>query len=226
MPRLLAVVVFGSLTSLANLAGAGTVTGKLELPPAPERPPAATRGFLDRVENPLAPARSQPVTGEMLVVLEGAKPSSPGQVTWELVGESFGKRVLGAPVGAEILIKNVSRTARTLVAAEDAKLIPSGPVNPTGNKSFRPSAAQVYTVGDKDAPHLKGVLVIVDSPYVANVDDNGKFEIENVAEGSYKLRVFYKNAWLDGTTDVTVGAKGKTEVNPKVPALPTASGKK
>ncbi|MBS1124872.1 MAG: hypothetical protein H6Q90_7100 [Deltaproteobacteria bacterium] len=224
MPRFLAVVVFGSLTSLAN---AGTVSGKLELPPAPERPPAATRGFLDRVENPLAPARAVPMTAEMIVVLEGAKPSSPGQVNWELVGESFGRRVLGAPVGAEIIIKNVSRTARTLVAAEDQKLIPSGPVNPTGSKSFRPAeAGKVYTVGDKDAPHLRGVLVIVDSPYVTNVDDSGKFEIDNVAEGSYKLRVFYKNAWLDGTTDVTVGPKGKTEVNPKVPALPVTPGKK
>ncbi|HVK82975.1 MAG TPA: hypothetical protein VM513_02660 [Kofleriaceae bacterium] len=227
MPKRLAVVVFGSLIAAANVAGAGTVIGKLELPSAPERPPSGTRGFLDRVENPLAPARRLAVTAEMIVVLEGAKPSAPGQVTWELVGDSFARRVVGVPLGAEVVIKNVTRnTARTLVAAEDPKLIPAGPINPTGSKSFRPAAAgQVFTVGDKDAPHLKGVLVVVDSPYVANVDDNGKFEIDNVAEGSYKLRVFYKNAWLDVTTDVTVG-KGKTEVNPKVPALPVAPGKK
>lgn len=226
MPKRLAVVVFGSLLAAANVAGAGTVTGKLELPPAPERPPSATRGFLDRVENPLAPARRLSLTAEMVVVLEGAKPSAPGQVSWELVGDSFAKRVVGVPVGAEVVIKNVSRTARTLVAAEDAKLIPAGPINPTGSKSFRPATAgQVFHVGDKDAPHLKGVLVVVDSPYVASVDDNGKFSIEGVAEGAYKLRVFYKDAWLDVTTDVNVG-KGKTEVNPKVPALPAAPGKK
>jgi hypothetical protein len=220
MPKRLAVVVFGVLAASAELAGAGTVTGKLDLPPAPERAPVATRGFLDRVENALAPAHPVRIAPEMLVVLEGAKPNAPGQVTWELVGDSFGKHVIGAPVGAEVVIKNVSRTARTLVAAEDPKLIPAGPINPTGSKSFRPAeAGKVFTVGDKDAPHLHGVLVIVDSPYVANVDDNGKFVLEGVAEGSYKLRVFYKNAWLDGTTDVTVG-KGKTDVNHKVPALP------
>jgi hypothetical protein len=216
----LRVVVFGVVTGCSLVAIAGPVSGKLDLPPPPERPPSATKGFLDRVENPLAPARPVAVTPWMVVVLEGeAKPSSPGQVTWELVGESFSRPVMGAPAGAEIVIKNTSRTARTLVAAEDPKLIPAGPINPTGPKSFRPAeGGKVFTIGDVDAPHLKGTLVVVNSPYVATVDDSGKFDFGDVAEGSYKLKVFYKDAWLESATDVNVG-KGKVEVNPKVPAL-------
>lgn len=223
MPSL-RVVVFGVVTGssylFASAAMAGPVFGKLDLPPPPDRPPPATKGFLDRVENPLAPARPVAVTPWMIVVLEGeAKPSSPGQVTWELPGESFARPVMGAPAGAEVVIKNTSRTARTLVAAEDPKLIPAGPINPTGPKSFRPSeAGKVYSIADTDAPHLKGKLVVVGTPYVTTVDDAGKFDFGDVAEGSYKLKVFYKDGWLEGTTDVTVG-KGKVEVNPKVPAL-------
>jgi hypothetical protein len=215
------VVVFGSL--VAGPAMASPVIGKLDLPKElPPREPAATRGFLDRVENPLALPRPVPLFPHMVVVLEPAegtpKASAPGQVIWELVGESFARPVMIAPIGAEVVIKNVSKTSRTLFAVEDPKLVPSGPINPTGPKSFRIADAKVYTITDKDAQHLKGTLVTVASPYVAVVDDNGKFELD-APEGTYKLRIFYRTAWLEGTTDVSVGAKGKTEVAPKVPSL-------
>ncbi len=224
LPFRLCLVVFASLAAPGELL-AGPVVGKLDLPPAPERSPATTRGFLDRTENPLAPARGVLVTPYMIVALEGAeKPGSPGQVSWDLVGESFSRPVIGAPVGAEVVIKNTSRTARTLAAAEDPKLVPAGPINPTGPKSFRVNEVKVYTIGDADAPHLKGKVVVVNTPFVSNVDDSGKFEFVDVPEGSYKLKIFYKDAWLDVVTDVNVERKGKTEVNPKVPAFP--AGKK
>jgi hypothetical protein len=224
LPFRLCVVVVASLAVPGKLV-AGPVVGKLELPPAPERGPVATKGFLERVENPLAPARGMTVTPYMIVALEGAeKPGSPGQVSWDLVGESFSRPVMGAAVGAEIVIKNTSKIARTLAAAEDPKLVPAGPINPTGPKSFRVTEAKVYTIGDPDAPHLKGKLVVVNTPFVASVDDGGKFDFADVPEGSYKLRVYYKDAWLDIAQDVNVEKRGKTEVNVKVPAF--GAGKK
>jgi hypothetical protein len=223
------VVVFGSLVAVAPVS-AGPVSGKLDLPrELPPREFAPTKGFLERVENPLAQPRPVAVTPHMVVVLEQAegaqKGAAPGQVIWELVGESFSRPVMIAPVGAEVVIKNVSKTARTIVALEDDKLVPSGPINPTGPKSFRVAEPKVYTIADKDAVHLRATLVTVVSPYVATVDDAGKFAFADVPEGNYKLRIFYKTAWLDGTTDVAVGSKGNKEVNPKVPAL-TAPKKK
>lgn len=209
------------LAVLGGTASANTVTGKLELPAAPDRPPVTQKGFLDRVENPLAPVRGMNVTQHMIVVLEedGAKVESPAQVSWDLAGESFARPVVGAPIGAEIVIKNVSKTARNLVAAEDPKLIPAGPINPTGPKSFRPTEAKIYNIGDKDAPHLHGTLVVVNTKHVAVVDAAGKFDFGDVPEGAYKLRVFYRANWLEmPDTAVTVGAKGKTEVSVKVPA--------
>lgn len=205
----------------AGDASANTVTGKLELPPAPDRGPVTQKGFLDRVDNPLAPVRGVNVTQHIVVVLEqdGAKVESPAQVSWDLAGESFSRPVMGAPVGAEVVIKNTSKTARNLVAAEDPKLIPAGPINPTGPKSFRPTEPKIYTIGDKDAPHLHGTLVVVNTKHIATVDATGKFDFGDVPEGSYKLRVFYRANWIDAPdTAVTVGAKGKTEVSVKIPA--------
>ncbi len=217
-------VVVGSFLMLAvsGNAVAGTVTGKLETPPAPDRPPPSTRGFLERIENPIAPPKKVAITPYVVVALDGgAAADAPGQRVWELVGESFAAPVFGVPAGAEVLIKNVSRTARSFSALEDDKLVPRDPINPNGTRSFRVTEPKVYTIADRDAAHLRGVLVVVPGKFVTTVDDSGRFTFTDVPEGTYKLRVFYKDAWSDAATDVTVG-KGKTEVNPKLPAVTPA----
>jgi hypothetical protein len=218
---LLRSVVCLGFVSLAGTAGAGTLVGRLDLPAQlPDRPAQLTRGFLDRAENPLAPVRDVDVRPLMFVVLEGGDtPVSPPQVNWELVGESFSRPVIAAPTGAEVVIKNVSKAPRTLVAKEDPKLI-QGPINPTGPKSFRVTeAGKTLTFGDADAPHLRGKLVVVNTQFIAYPDEGGKFELSDVPAGSYKLRVWYDDGWVTGgDVDVNVSAKGKTDINPKVPA--------
>ena len=221
-PLRVGLFTFAVVGVFTGPASANPVSGKLDLPPAPDRPPIASKGFLDRGENPLAPVKGVNVAQQIVVVLEaadGGKVESPAQVSWDLAGESFSKPVIGAPVGAEVVIKNSSKTARNLIAAEDPKLIPAGPINPTGPKSFRPTEPNIYNVGDKDTPHLHGVLVVVNTKHIASVDAAGKFDFGDVAEGQYKLRVFYKSGWIDRPDDtVNVATKGKTELSVKVPA--------
>lgn len=214
------------LTALAGESLAGNVVGRLELPAAPERPPAAPRGFLDRVENPIAPIRPVNVGPQTVIVLEGeAKSQAPGQVPWELGGDSFGKPVLVVPVGAEVLVTNTSATPRTLVALEDPKLVPQGPFNPQSPRSFRVTEPKAYTIVDKDAPHLRGKLLVVSTPYFAHPEmsgaklETGTFQIGDVADGTYKLRVFYRDGWIDRPDDtVTVAGKRNTDVAVKLPA--------
>ncbi len=214
-----------SLTSSAS-ADANPVHGKLELPTtAPERPPPSVRGFVERVENPKKDIQAVNVTPYLLVVLENdtSKPDNPGQVKWELAGDSFAKPVIGAPLGAQVVVKNTSHTARTLVAVEDAKLIGNGLVNPKiGEKSFTVTEPKIYTITDKDTPHLIGKVVVVSSPYIANVGPDGKFELD-APEGSYKVRVFYKDRWLDQSESLTVTAKGKSEPTIKITSLVAGS---
>jgi hypothetical protein len=210
------------LVLLPSAVSAGTLVGKLELPAAPERAAAGTKGFLDRVENPLAPVQAQNVPRQMVIVLEGdEKAATLGQVSWNLLGNSFSRPVIAAPAGAEIVITNVSKTSHTLVAKEDPKLVPPGPINPTGPKSFRATdPGKVYTISDPDAPYLTGKLVVVNTPFIAYPDDTGKFEVNDIPAGTYKLKIWYRDGWLERPDDsVTVGQKGKSEFNPKVASL-------
>ncbi|MEJ7600511.1 MAG: hypothetical protein WKG01_21560 [Kofleriaceae bacterium] len=219
-PSAVRLLLFASLC-VPGASIAGPVTGKLELPPPPERGPLVNKGFLERTENPIAPIKPVAVLPYIVVVLEGgARPEVAGVVTWELAGESFARPVFAAATGAEIVIRNVSRTPRTLFAAEDPKLIQGGPINPTGPKSLRVAEPKVYTIQDKVSPFLRGKLVIVPTKHIAYPDAKGHFEFTDVPEGSYKLRVFYKDNWIDRPDDtVTVGAKGKVEVpSVKIPA--------
>jgi hypothetical protein len=222
------------LVLLGEPAWAGTVIGKLDIPAGPERP-ASGKGFLDRMENPFADVKKVNYAPYLVAVLEpasGAAEQSSQQVVWELVGESFAHPVIAVPVGAEVVIKNVTKAARTITAVEDPKLV-AGPLNPTATKSFRASAPAVYTFRDADAPHLHGKVVVVGTRHVANVDDNGKFEMTDVPDGAYKLRVYFydvagKSDWLPATADVNVVTKGrvsKAEVNLKLPALAPAPKK-
>jgi hypothetical protein len=227
------VGIVGVIAALAGPSWAGSVVGKLDLPPAPERGPVVAKGFLDRMENPLADIKKVSLAPYLVVALEGpARPdAAPAEVTWDMVGESFSRPVIAVPVGAEVVIKNQTKISRTIGAAEDPKLI-VGPLNPTGTKSFRATQPAVYTIGDKDAPHLKGKIVVVATHHVATVDDAGRFEMNDVPDGNYKLRVFYynpageaqghKSDWLPFSADVVVAPKGRvtrTEVSAKLPPL-------
>jgi hypothetical protein len=220
------------VVAIASTARAGTVSGKLELPPAPERPPPAPRGFLERVENPLKPPMPQAITPYLVVVLEGKDEAAPPECKWDLAGESFLHPIVACMAGAEVTIKNTSKTSRTIVAAEDSKLIPAGPINPTpGTKSFKVSeAGKTYTIRDPDASYFFGRIVVVASPHIGYPEDTAtanvaRFDITDVPEGLYKLRVFYKDAWLDIEQPVTVGKSGKVEVTTKIAVLPAGPKK-
>lgn len=230
----LAAVIAAS-AALAAPARAGTVYGRLELPPPPERAPVVARGFVDRIENPLADIRKPSLGPYLVVSLESDAKSdgAPAQVAWDLVGESFARPVIAVPVGAEVVIKNQTKIARTITAAEDAKLI-VGPLNPTGTKSFRATQPAIYTIGDRDAPHLRGKIVVVPTLHVATVDDAGRFEMADVPDGSYKLKVFYYDPAGEArgkpsdwalVTDVTIAPRGRTtrtDLTIKVPSLTAA----
>jgi hypothetical protein len=208
-------------------AAAGTVTGKLELPPGPELPQMTQPGFVARSENAMQTPLATPVAPYVFVLLDGTPPGAPPQVNWDLLGESFAHPVVAAMAGAEVVIKNGSKTSRTLTVDEDPKLLGNEVLNPSGAKTIRVAAGKAYTVHDIDAAYVRGRIIPVPTPYIGYLDATGKFDITDVPDGTYKLRVYYKDGWLDVDQNVTITAK-KPKVDlaaVKVTSLKTAAEK-
>jgi hypothetical protein len=212
------------LVIAAGSALAGDASGKLELPAPPALPEPAYPGFLARAENvTLAPKPFDP-TPFLVVVLEPATAAAaaPASAAWDLGGDSFTRPLLTVRTGAEVTIRNKSKRAIS-VTTDDEKLIPAGPINPGGTRPFTVKTPGLVIVsGDADLPHLRGRLLVVDSPYFATPDKDGKFTIKDVPAGEYKVRIWYLDGWLDRTDDtLTMPAKGDGAVSPKLTAYKT-----
>ena len=87
------------------------------------------KGFLDRAENPLAPVKPLNVTESDDHRARGRREAaySPPQVVIELLGESFSKKVVAAPAGAEVVIKNVSKARAHAGRRRRSEARPAGP---------------------------------------------------------------------------------------------------
>ena len=229
-----ATCVLVSVVAGAGLARAGDVTGRIGLPEqAPKPPELVYKGYLDRQENASLAPRAFDPTPYIVVVLEppaGATLPAPTGASWDVVGESFARPLLPVRNGSEVTVRNKSKRAVTLSVEGDPALIPAGPINPTGSRAFTPKAAGMLTLTEADIPHLRGRLVVVDSPYFAVPDSKGNFTIKDVPPGEYKVKVWYVDekgagGWIDRPDDsVTQDKKGDATVNPKIPAYKVKAG--
>jgi hypothetical protein len=182
--------------TLTPNAHAATVKGTVIVPPEPH--PSDTW----RVENgilPVAP-RAADLRGEAVVVLEpdGARPSPeapPATVSVELHGLRLDPRVVAVPLGATVEFKNSDRVLHTLYVERLTTLMAPAPTPPGQVRAQRFLAPGEYRILDEEYPHIAGTVVVVDTPYLAAVDDRGAFRVE-VPEGRYTLRVFCGGAWL------------------------------
>jgi hypothetical protein len=81
-------------------------------------------------------------------------------------------------------------------------------------------AAGEYRVRDEEYPHIDGTVVVVQSPYVARLDEKGNFKLD-VPEGKYTLKVFWRDHWA-ATQALEVSGR-TTEVTLQLPATTAAT---
>lgn len=223
--RSLRVAVVAVVSLLTAPAVAGTVSGKLELPPrGPDRPPMRGKAFVDRTPNPLAPVRPVDPLPSIIIMLEPAPtttfpPPPPAAVIWDLLGESFARPVFPVRAGGEVLIRNKGRSSPVLVAVGKPDVLVKKPLNPTAEVLFIPGKEPgAIELRDERAPHLRGRIVVLASPYFTVPDGKGEFEIKDVPEGEWMVRVWFDDGWIERPDDkITVGSK-RTEINPKLPS--------
>ena len=195
-------------------SNAGTVSGVVRRSPSGYGPPVAqTQGFVERRRTPLKKPDSFDPFPYLIVVMEGApsakRTSVPREpVSWKLIGASFAVPLLPIRVGREVEIRNVGRSSPQLRSPEEPDLLPPGPINPNGVRPFvLKEPYRSLRIRSHHAAHIFGRVVAFPHPYFSRVNRDGGFEIPNVPAGTWKLRVWYQDGWLDVTSVVEVVAQ-------------------
>lgn len=231
---------FAALAAATSIAAAGSVAGKIELPPGELETPSLGRAFLPRLENPHAPVRTVDPRPSMVVVLEPAAgvelpPPKATTVTWELLGDSFARPLMAARLGSPVELRNSGWGAPVLIAHGQPALLAKKPFNPTDRVAIEPKQAGLIDLVDETTPHLRGRALIIDRGLFAFPDAAGRFTFDDVPAGDWTLRVYYAPpniamsnpkrpgatptpaGWIDRTDDkITVGGK-RVDLDPKLP---------
>lgn len=224
--RLVAVVVGLGLVTIAPAgAHAGDLSGTVVVSKKVQKPPVRSRGFVDRTPNPIMPVRAYDPLPEIVVVLEGG-PVGPSEtepdrtgVKWQLLGHRFDVPVLPIVIGTEVDLKNAGLDSPVLYSPQSEKLLRADTVNPGGVRTLTiDTAKKAFEVRAKNVSHIVGRVVGFEHRLFSRVDADGKFEIKNVPEGTWTVRVWHVNGFLPSVNpSVEVGRRDKKMDEIKLP---------
>jgi hypothetical protein len=208
---------------VASTASAATVRGSVLLPTEPR---AQDRDAHWRVENgvlPIGPRVPDPHL-DVIVTVEapGKKDAALPDAQVELHGLRIDPRVIVIPVGGAVEFKNSDRVPHTLYLEHASSLMPATPTPAGQSRKQKFFAVGEYHVRDEEFPHVDGVVLVLQTPYYARLDEKGAFRFD-VPEGKYTLRVFWHDKWVV-SQPLDVSAKTTTDVTVQVP--PAATGAK
>jgi hypothetical protein len=213
----LALLLTHSPNPAQSAENGSSVTGTVALPPVAQRRPAPKRGqgFVPRAKNPLRPPDGDDPRLQMVVVLDGGpvddSDRKPRSSRYSIIGENFASEMLPVIVGGKVEIKNLGRKAPRLYSTFAEDIVPSDPIN---KKGVRPTKAITekltpIDIRDHDSVHFLAHIVAFEHAYFSILDDDGNFEIKGVPAGTWKIKIWYRDAWVTNlpATTVTVASK-------------------
>lgn len=171
-----------------------SVEGRVELPKSHSAPVMAKRYEIVTIGGVLA---TQPPLA--VVYLDGSfpKPKSPPTKQIAQKDLAFLPSLLPVQVGTRVEFPNLDDTYHNIFSYSPAKRFDLGRYRP----EERPIPSEVF-----DAPglvvlrcdiheHMRGLLLVLDTPYFITTDEEGRFRLSGLPSGHYTLK-----AWIDSKT--------------------------
>jgi len=176
------------------LPASATVEGRVELPKSRSAPVQAKRyeivskGGVLSTQPPLA-----------VVYLDGSFPQSGSLPTKEVTQKdlTFIPALLPVRVGTKVEFPNLDDTYHNIFSYSPAKRFDLGRYRP----DERPVPVQVFdkqglvTLRCDIHEHMRGLILVLNTPYFVMTDANGQFRLSGLPAGRYTLK-----AWIDSKT--------------------------
>jgi len=186
LPLLLAGVLWGDDNAI--------IEGRVALPPMP--PPVVIPQRYEVVTNDGVVSTSPPLA---VVYLEGSFPRSAAPATVQLAQKdlAFAASLLPVQVGTRVEFPNLDNTFHNIFSFSPAKRFDLGRYRP----NEEPVPSQVFdrvgliTLRCEIHSHMRGLILVVDTPHFVLTDSEGRFTLKNLPAGKYVL-----NAWIDSKT--------------------------
>lgn len=142
----------------------------------------------------------------------GARAVTPLKAQMDQRDLRFVPRVVAVTPGSTVVFSNSDRVRHNVfhpMQRNDGFDLGTWP--PGESRSFTFGAEGAYVILCHVHPEMSGFVVVVASPYLAVTDDRGRFHLDGVAPGTYRLRTWHR--WLETREQrVTVPEGGPARV--------------
>ena len=190
------IVSFNAIFALLPILvfAEASVEGRVELPKSHSAPVMAKRYEIVTIGGVLG---TQPPLA--VVYLDGSFPKPKSPSTKQIVQKdlAFLPSLLPVQVGTRVEFPSLDDTYHNIFSYSPAKRFDLGRYRP----EERPIPSEVF-----DAPglvvlrcdiheHMRGLLLVLDTPYFIRTDEEGRFRLSGLPSGHYTLK-----AWIDSKT--------------------------
>src|SRR5438105_10138149 len=170
------------------------VEGHVELPKSHSAPVMAKRYEIVTIGGVLSP---QPPLA--VVYLDGSFPKSTTTATKQIAQKdlAFLPSLLPVQVGTRVEFPSLDDTYHNIFSYSPAKRFDLGRYRP----DERPIPSEVFDVPGLVVlrcdihEHMRGLLLVLDTPYFIKTDEEGRFRLSGLPSGHYTLK-----AWIDSKT--------------------------
>lgn len=125
----------------------------------------------------------------VVVYLDGAGRGGKGTATIDQRGMKFRPYLTVIPVGGKVVFKNSDPFPHN-VFSPNGEHFDLGMMDPQGSRSYVFNRAGAYTLLCNIHPGMIGYIKVVPSKYYTKVGSDGSFHIDNVPNGSYRVRAW------------------------------------
>ena len=173
---------------------AATIEGRVRLP-APSAPPVMNQRY-EVVAHAGVIGTNPPVA---IVYLDGdfPAPAAPQSARMEQKDLAFRPQLLPVQVGTRVEFPNLDDTFHNIFSYSPTKRFDLGRYRsgdvPVPSVVF--DKPGMVTLRCDIHEHMRGVILVVATPYFAVTDTDGRFRLEGLPAGSFKLK-----AWVDSRT--------------------------